>query len=744
VAISHCAAHAADTQAPGVLILHSNQRPTAAGIVVEDILRTAIPGGYQRPVRLYSEYLDEEWVSSSNYGEAEADFLRKKYGARNIRVIVASAITALRFTSAFRERMFPGVPVVHIAIARDALERMTLAPDIIGKTTILEAAPTLELALRLHPEAKRMAVVLGTSDRDRAWEKRIRAAMPAFEKSVQVEYVANLSTADIIRRVAALPRGTLVFTPGYIADGAREIGTPKQSVERIAAASAVPVYGVVDTHMGSGIVGGYMVVYEEQAKEAAALVVSLLNGASPTEFMPSSIAAKPLVDWRQIRRWKIDERRLPADTVVQFREPSLWDTHAREISIGIALVLLQAVLISALLFERRSRSATAAALAESQRQKNLATSAARLTVWSWTTEPVGASRQTRQRERSGVSMRAREHGATSVQQPITLDQVVSRVHPADRANLVRAVKRSLSTGEELDVEYRTVATDGSVRWISAHGQAEKSGSSLLLGVALDVTERKSAELRAAEDQTALRHMSRTAVMGQLSAAIAHQLNQPLASILGNAEVAQKLLERDEIDRRELQEICGDIVQDNHRAANVIRHLSALYRRGELKMEPVDLNELVRGTLDLLRTELLIRHIAPTIECAPGQLVAEGNPVELQQVVLNLVLNAADAMSQVKPEERKLTVQTDAADTDVRLRVSDNGTGIEADQLKHLFQPFWSTKPSGMGMGLAICRSIVASHHGSIAASNNPEGGATFLVTLPSAAKPPANGDHIGR
>jgi hypothetical protein len=137
--------------------------------------RAAVTEGFKHPVKVYSEFLDEEWVTASIYGEAEADFLRKKYGPRNIRVIVASAITALRFTSAFRDRMFPGVPVVHIAVARDALARMTLPPDMIGKTTILEAKTTMELALGLHPEAKRLAVVVGTSDRDLAWEKRIRA-----------------------------------------------------------------------------------------------------------------------------------------------------------------------------------------------------------------------------------------------------------------------------------------------------------------------------------------------------------------------------------------------------------------------------------------------------------------------------------------------------------------------------------------------------------------------------------------
>ncbi len=202
-----------------------------------------------------------------------------------------------------------------------------------------------------------------------------------------------------------------------------------------------------------------------------------------------------------------------------------------------------------------------------------------------------------------------------------------------------------------------VAADGDVRWIAARGRAEKNDGQQLVGVAIDITERKRAELRAVEDRNALRHMTRVSMLGQLSASIAHQLNQPLAAILGNAEAARKMLTHDRVDLVELREICNDIVTEDNRAAEVIRRLGALYKRGDMKMEPLDLNALIRETLDLLRAELLIRHVTPITELAQSLPTIDGGSVQLQQVVLNLVINAADAMSEKKVEERRLTIRT---------------------------------------------------------------------------------------
>jgi C4-dicarboxylate-specific signal transduction histidine kinase len=220
------------------------------------------------------------------------------------------------------------------------------------------------------------------------------------------------------------------------------------------------------------------------------------------------------------------------------------------------------------------------------------------------------------------------------------------------------------------------------------------------------------------------------MLGQLSAAIAHQLNQPLAAILGNAEAAQKMLGRDKVDLAELRAICDDIVAEDHRAAEVIRRLRDLYKRGEIQREPCDLNALVRETIDLLRTELLTRHVAAVTELAPALPPIQAGRVQLQQVLLNLVLNAADAMSEKAAEERIVTLRTEPAGDGVVLSVIDRGSGIAAEDLKNVFDSFWSTKPGGMGVGLAISKSIVVAHGGSLQAFNNPGGGAVFCASLP--------------
>ncbi|MET0164504.1 MAG: PAS domain-containing protein, partial [Vicinamibacterales bacterium] len=619
------AAHAdAATPAESVLVIHSNQRPTPAAVIIEDTLRKVVPDTLQRPVEIYSEYLDIERFAVEAYAGVGSEFLRHKYNDRNIRVIVAAAPTAVQFAIKFRDSALRGVPIVHIAMPQDLVERMSLPPDVIGKTVNLDPVPTLELAFRLHPDAKRILFVLGAAERDRVWERRLRAAVARLEKPREVEYLVGLPTPDVLSRLTALDKETVVYTPGYFVDGAAKVATPRQSVELIGAASAAPVYGPLDTFLGTGIVGGYMAPYEEQAKQAGSIVVLLLNGTAPSAIAPMPIRNVPVVDARALKRWNIDEWLLPADTSVRFREPAAWERYWREISLGFGILLFQAVMIAALLIERRSRQRMASALDESQKQMNLAAGAARLSMFMW---DVSGNQ--------GSANAVRRRAGTPHGPPITLEKVLETAHPADREHLERAVRKAEATGDEFDVEYRVPVPDGSVRWVAARGRAEKGRRHQMLGVAVDVTERKLAELRAVEDRNALRHMTRVSMLGQLSASIAHQLNQPLAAILGNAEAARKMLARERVNIAELRDICDDIVADDNRAAEVIRRLGALYRRGDMKTEPFDLNELIRETLDLLRAELLIRHVTARTELAPSLPGVDGERIQLQQVLLNL-------------------------------------------------------------------------------------------------------------
>ena len=712
-------AHAA-TPPEGVLIVHSNQRPTPAAVVIEDTLRRVVPETVKRPVEIYSEYLDIERFSGDLLSGASAEFLRQKFNDRNIRVIVASAPQAVEFAIKLRDSAFRGVPIVHVALPQDQVERMSLPPDVVGRTIDLDPTGTLELAFRLHPQATRLVVVLGATERDRAWERRIRSAVARLPKPPEAEYIMGVTTPEVQRRLKALQKDAIVYTAGYFADAAGEVATPRQRVELIVAASPVPVYGPLDTFLGTGIVGGYMVPYDQQAKEAALVAGLLLNGTAAKAIATSAIRNVPIVDARALKRWGIDERLLPAGADVRFREPTAWDKYWLPISLGFGVLLFQAGLIGTLLLEVRSRRRMADALEESQNRVNLAASAARLSMFMWDLSD----------SRSATAVHPSRHAAKANEPTISFEKVLETAHPADQGRLDAAVRKAVATGEEFDVEYRVPASDGDVRWIAARGRMDKGKPGHVLGVAVNVTERKLAELRALEDRNALRHMTRVSMLGQLSASIAHQLNQPLAAILGNAEAARKMLGKDNVDLAELREICDDIVADDNRAAEVIRRLGALYRRGDMKTEPFDLNDLIRETLDLLRAELLIRHVTPRTDLAPAVPPIDGGRVQLQQVVLNLVLNAADAMNDVGATERNLELRTETTGTVVRFAVIDNGTGIPDSDLRRVFDPFYSTKVGGMGIGLAICQSIVAAHHGTITATNNVEGGTTFCVSLP--------------
>ncbi len=271
--------------------------------------------------------------------------------------------------------------------------------------------------------------------------------------------------------------------------------------------------------------------------------------------------------------------------------------------------------------------------------------------------------------------------------------------------------------------------------ISAEGLMRPEGGAVITYA--DVTSRKSAELEAREQRQELAHLTRVAMLGELSGALAHELNQPLTAILSNAQAAQRMLAREPIDLIEVGEILRDIAEDDRRAGEVIQRLRAMLRKDEAKLLPLGVNELVAEVLSFAHSDLITRNVSVTTELAAELPPVYGDRVQLQQVLLNLVLNACEAMSARQREERRLTlVAVRDGEAGVRVSVIDRGTGIPADELERVFTPFFTTKEHGLGLGLSICRSIVAAHGGRLWASNNEECGATFHLTLPLPAAAP--------
>jgi len=308
------------------------------------------------------------------------------------------------------------------------------------------------------------------------------------------------------------------------------------------------------------------------------------------------------------------------------------------------------------------------------------------------------------------------------------------VLPED-ANLCGEFQReAFAHPQQRSLQFRIRRADGQVRWLEHHSQPVYDEQGHFLGVRAsnrDYTAEKEAELQSQRLREELARVSRMTTADHLAASLAHELRQPLAAIMSNAEAAQQFLEQEPLDLNELREALEDVVRNDERASQIIQRLRALYRRSGQEHGPLDLNRVIEETLSLLRSDLILRQVSWEQRLATELPRVAGNRIELQQVLMNLIVNARDAMSEIDPTGRRLLVcSTLESPTRAQVSVTDSGSGIAPETAAHLLEPFFTTKDAGMGMGLAISRSIIEAHGGRFWAENNAERGATFHFTIP--------------
>jgi PAS domain S-box-containing protein len=283
-------------------------------------------------------------------------------------------------------------------------------------------------------------------------------------------------------------------------------------------------------------------------------------------------------------------------------------------------------------------------------------------------------------------------------------------------------------------EERLTDAHGRVRWLQTVKRPiidKDSIANQVLGASTDITQRKQAESELQRNRQELAHVTRISTMGELAASLAHELNQPLTAILGNAQAAQRFLAANPADLEEVREILKDIVQDDRRATEVIQRMRALVKKEEVTFEPLDVAEIIRDVARLIHTDAVLLNVDVAFELMPALPLLVGDRVQLQQVVLNLMLNAFDAMKDCPTNERRVILRVEPDDAGaVKVAVRDRGIGLSRDQLDKIFQPFYTTKRDGLGMGLSISHSIVTDHRGRLWAENNPDRGATFYFTVP--------------
>ncbi len=581
-----------------VLVIYSSSRLLPANVEGDRGLRQAIRNSTDRPVLVLDEYLDMPRLSGQAHEDTLRAYLIGKYGPQPPQLVIAAGDLALGFLLKYRETLFSQSPLLHMGVSVAALERrQPLPPDVVGIPIDYEFERTIEQALRWHPKARQVVLVTGSSTLDRAFEARLRAAMPRFAERARAEFLAALPRAVVLQRLRELPPDAVVFTPGFFADGEGRPSSPRESAEAMAAASSVPVYGPFHTFLGIGVVGGFVTPFDSSGRKAGEIANLLLDGSSPASLqLPAVMPTVLHVDWRQLQRWGIDDDAVPREAVMMFRTPGFFESHRTEVGIGAVVIALQAALIGGLLLERRRR--------------------------------------------------------------------------------------------------------------------------------------RSAEQSEQKQRYELNHASRLALAGEMTASIAHEINQPLGAILSNADTAELLLESEADRREELRAIVADIRRDDLRASQVIRRLRQLLAKQELEHQRFALDEMVRDSLPLLQAEATRRRITLELDIAAVPMPMLGDRTQIQQVLINLVLNAMDSVNGLPEPRRTVQIGLARSGGQLQLRVRDRGKGIAEEDRPKLFDSFFSTKQQGMGLGLSISRTLVQAHGGTIRIEDPGGEGALFVVELP--------------
>ena len=361
-----------------------------------------------------------------------------------------------------------------------------------------------------------------------------------------------------------------------------------------------------------------------------------------------------------------------------------------------------------------------AALRQSEQRMSLAANAANLGLWEWDII----------HDEIWMTEKGRQMMGVTNQQKFDFESFMHTVHSDDRDAVKRTLQEAVVTHGYFEREFRFLLPSGQLRWVSAFGQVQKAPLSMY-GVTMDISRGKQQELEVHLQRQELAHLSRVNLLGEISSSLAHELNQPLAAILSYAQAALRYFGQEPPCYDKVPEILNDIVGADRRAIEVIKHMRQLLKKGEVQMEPLQMNTIIREVLTLLHGDLLNHNITVEAEFAPQLPKVNGDRVQIQQVLLNLLLNACDAMADCAISERRLHIRSALSEDAVQVTVSDQGSGIADADKESIFKPFFTTKTDGLGLGLAICRSIVTAHGGKLWVENNSSRGAVLHFTLPT-------------
>jgi PAS domain S-box-containing protein len=703
-----------------VLILFSLEGWSApANRVIYNGAKTVFDQSPRQDIVLFGDNLDLPFVTGEAENRSLAEFFQKKYARENIHVVVPVGLAALGFVLRYRDMMFPGRPIVFCGYPVYELHRLDRASDITGVAVGVDIAGTIGLARDLQPGLRRLAVVAGTGPLDLYLTSLVREI---FQKDFQgqLEWIdlTGLHMHEMLERVSSLPDSTAVLYLNIQDDSGRKVATA-EAMHLVSKSANAPLYNFWDTALGYGSVGGRMTAMDAYGRKAAAIVLRVLSGEKAASIKPVVMRdSQAMFDWRELKRWKIDESALPPGSIVRFKETSLWEVYRWWVIGTLSFICLQTLLIALLMnnLDKRKR-----ADANLKRAQEIAS--------------IGSLRYDIRKDVVNWSAGANEILGLPPDSQLTYKAFMKIIHPEDREQVKMRWKTALE-GDAYDLEHR-ILVGGVVRWVRAKFEVEfdKHRKPLAAtGNMQDITPRKKLEEETSRFRQQLAHVSRVSTVGELGQNLAHEINQPLTAIQANAEAAHQLLAGERPDLKEVCAALDDIVADNKRAQAVIRRIRNLVKNVPPVPTRVDLNSMAAEAMKVVQADAASKGVAIHLELESGLPPVHGDEVQLQQVALNLILNAMEAVSQNQFPPRLVTVKTSRdVEGSVSLWVSDTGAGVDRQSAERLFEAFFTTKPQGLGLGLSISRTIVEAHGGSLGVASNIDKGASFCCRLPAVA-----------
>jgi signal transduction histidine kinase len=549
--------------------------------------------------------ITEHSLVTARFGDEDpevpfVEYLRAIFAKRPLDLIVSIGAPAAAFVQRHRQQLFANTPMVFTSVEQRRVQYSSLTANDAVVAVRINYLSAIENILQVLPDTKDLLVVVGTSPIEKFWKEAIGKEIEPLANRIKISWTDDLPFETLLRHASALPKQSAIFWELMIVDAAGVVHEGDTPITRLHAVANAPIFSYDESFFGHGIVGGPLLLVADTSRRTAAIAIRILGGEKPGEISSPPVQfASPVFDWKEMQRWGISERRLPAESKIYFRDPSIWEQYRWQIALIFSVILIQAALIVGLLYEHR--------------------------------------------------------------------------------------RRRLAEGESF------------------------------------------------RRMTELAHLNRIATAGELSASIAHEVKQPLAAMAAQSGAALRWLAHGTPNLNEARLALEKIKVAGDRAAQIVENLRSMFRKEPNPQRPLNVNILIGNVLALTAREMQKHDIsAQTAFSEAVEPKTLGDQAQLEQVFLNLVMNAIEAMSTSQIGVRVLQIKTTVSKPDgVLITVADSGPGIDAKSVDKIFDAFYTTKPSGMGMGLSICRSIVHSHGGRLWVSRG-DSGLTFHVSLPVA------------